>query len=612
MSDYPTPSEYQEAVQFPDTAFADEELQQAHPDETMLGLPKAITGNFAAVFPMTASTGQRWAVKCFLTDTSDQQARYQAISEHLETHDTPYMVDFVYQPRGIQVDGAWYPVLKMEWAQGMPINRFVEEQLDRPDAIEQVATAWAAMLDTLEEKSIAHGDLQHGNVLVEERPGGIDLTLVDYDTMYVPALQGRTSAEVGHRNYQHPDRTEDDFGPHLDRFAGLVIYTALQACIHRADLWERYDTGENMLFRAADFYDPESSTLFQDLGEIETLESVVESLQRACYVEFTSVPPLSEAREGETGTAWYDSVRSAAVRRRRADEERDPFARWFLPATAGGVVTATLLAGLGYPAIGLLALGVGFGGGGWATWSHYQRLSIVRRHRRLDQEIAHIDDMIASLERQIDALKEKRSKVQSSVSERREERLEEIREEALYDQLKYHFIGEARGVEGITHKIVVRLKAAGIRTAYGATPEQLGEVSGISSEHRTRLTMWRSSLVAQYEDEIPGQLSPAEERRIDRYVQRRMDEIDSEIARAREKIRVQQEERRRIEERRDEMPSLSLGRYIRYLLYADTLPRMETAPTPSHDGSPDDREPVAPIPSTDQTQDDTPWWEQRA
>ena len=38
---------------------------------------------------------------------------------------------------------------------------------------------------------------------------------MDYDTLYVPALAGRESPELGHRNYQHPDRTRKDFGPML-------------------------------------------------------------------------------------------------------------------------------------------------------------------------------------------------------------------------------------------------------------------------------------------------------------------------------------------------------------------------------------------------------------
>ncbi|NBB87893.1 MAG: hypothetical protein GVY12_16950, partial [Bacteroidetes bacterium] len=185
MPTYPTPSEYQEAVQFPADAFRDSELQQARPDENALGLPQPITGNFAAVFPMTARTGQRWAVKCFLTDVPNQRARYRAIAEHLDTHPLSHTVDFTYQDEGIRVDGTDYPILKMEWVDGMPLNRFVAEHLEAPDRLAQVGEAWSTAMAALNDASIAHGDLQHGNVLVRAEDDAVHLTFVDYDAMVV-------------------------------------------------------------------------------------------------------------------------------------------------------------------------------------------------------------------------------------------------------------------------------------------------------------------------------------------------------------------------------------------------------------------------------------------
>lgn len=119
---------------------------------------------------------------------------------------------------------------------------------------------------------------------------------MDYDTTYVPALRGRSSAEVGHRNYQHPDRTDADFGPDIDRFSALVIYTALRACAVRPELWEQYDTGENLLFRDADFYAPDESPLFEALAQTEPLGDLGEALRTACYVEPSDVPPLNAHR----------------------------------------------------------------------------------------------------------------------------------------------------------------------------------------------------------------------------------------------------------------------------------------------------------------------------
>jgi len=224
MSSYPTPSQYQEALQAPTVAFADATLQDSTPRTNALGLPQPVTGSFAAVFPVTTETGARYAVKCFLAERPDQEARYQAISHALDEVQHPAFVDFAYQTGGVRVEGDAYPVLKMEWAEGTTLNRFVEAHLDRPEVLDRLAEAWADLMADLDRMDLAHGDLQHGNVLVETAGEALRLRLVDYDTMYVPALEGRASAEVGHRNYQHPDRTDADFGPALDRFAGLVVY----------------------------------------------------------------------------------------------------------------------------------------------------------------------------------------------------------------------------------------------------------------------------------------------------------------------------------------------------------------------------------------------------
>lgn len=608
MPSYPTPSDYQEALQFPETAFRDPELKEAHPEENVLGLPQPITGNFAAVFPMTTRGGVRWAVKCFLTNVPDQQTRYQTIANHLETHRLPALVEFEYQAEGIRVESETYPLLKMEWAEGRPINQFVEDHLDDPETLAALAEAWTAMMEAMEAADVAHGDLQHGNALVKTERDGLRLTLVDYDTMYVPALEGRTSPEVGHRNYQHPDRTKDDFGPYLDRFSGLTIYTALRATLARPGLWSRFDTGENLLFRAADFYDPAGSVLFDELEQHEALRPLVEALRTACYVEPEAVPSLSGVLKDEA-TIQAGQAASGQRRRRRKAGDRSPFARWLMPAiaTAAGAALMVLLIGWWEGALSIFTLTLV--AVGWMSKHRYQQLSVVRRHRRLSQEVEHVTRMIERLERQVESLRQKRRDVLSSAEERRAGRLRELQDEALYDRLKYHFIGEAREVDGITHKQVVRLKAAGIRTVYGITPRRLEALHRIGDKTRTRLLMWRSALETQYKDDIPDALSPAEERRIERYIEHRVDDLEAEIARVEEKIQVQDEERARVQARKEELPAPSFARYLRHLLRLDRLPEgRERSPAPT--SPPTDRTDAGSVSVPEPLDDDRPWWTQ--
>src|SRR5262249_40590703 len=117
-----------------------------------------------------------------------------------------------------------------------------------------------------------HADLQHGNVLLV--PGGksgvLSVRLIDYDGMWVPALAQSRSGEVGHANYQHPERAgKGVYDAEVDRFPHLVIYTALRALLAGGRrLWDRHDNGENLLFREADFLDPAQSALLRELGQL--------------------------------------------------------------------------------------------------------------------------------------------------------------------------------------------------------------------------------------------------------------------------------------------------------------------------------------------------------
>jgi hypothetical protein len=71
---------------------------------------------------------------------------------------------------------------------------------------------------------MAHADLQHGNVLLVPTGNALALRLIDYDGMYVPALAGQRSGELGHPAYQHPQRLrEGTYNAEVDRFSHLAI-----------------------------------------------------------------------------------------------------------------------------------------------------------------------------------------------------------------------------------------------------------------------------------------------------------------------------------------------------------------------------------------------------
>lgn len=260
---WPTMSDYQDAMQSPRVSFADQDLKRGLPVTDRLGLPRPITGGFASVYQVV-SGGNKWAVRCFLRHHLDSEERYAAISRALSSARLPYVIGFQYVKQGIRIKSQWYPILKMEWVDGEPLNAYVSKHRTNPSALRDLAAAFACMSEELRAKSIAHGDLQHGNILVV----GGRLKLVDYDCMYVPGLRGLPSHELGHPNYQHPMRSEGDFGPYLDAFSEWVIYVSLAALSVRPDLWDTLQVGdEQLLFSQRDFVNPAGSRVLRVMDE---------------------------------------------------------------------------------------------------------------------------------------------------------------------------------------------------------------------------------------------------------------------------------------------------------------------------------------------------------
>jgi hypothetical protein len=269
---WPQPTDYNEAVQTPRLCFKDPELQAGEVVVDALDMPLPYSGNFADVYQIRGPNGQAWAVKCFTREVSSLQSRYQAISHHLKQGSPPFMVQFRYLTEGIRVGGKWYPVLKMDWVQGFTLNEFARLHAHKPHVMYRLAQMWVKLSLQLRRANMAHADLQHGNVLLVpgERASQLSMRLIDYDGMCVPALANAPSGEVGHPNYQHPQRlAEGVYNAEVDRFPHLVIYTALRCLtVGGRELWEKHDNGENLLFREQDFKQSAESQLLLDLWQL--------------------------------------------------------------------------------------------------------------------------------------------------------------------------------------------------------------------------------------------------------------------------------------------------------------------------------------------------------
>jgi hypothetical protein len=280
---------YQTAIQHPTTAFADSDLRAATVTTNRLGLPKVAAGNFALTYQLVHA-GRRWAVRCFHRDASDRQKRYAEISRTLRGLRGGPFVSIDYLPAGVRVEQSWFPVTKMPWLDGRTLNRFVESRLNDAHALHTLERRFTAMARELRGLGIAHGDLQHGNILIDDAG---NLHLVDYDGMYVPSLKGLPASESGDPNYQHPAR-KTQFDAELDRFAVLVIVIALRALATAPELWKKYNTEDNLLFQRSDFAALQASPLFRDLHALPATRGLVERFAGVCAGDYARVPLLDD------------------------------------------------------------------------------------------------------------------------------------------------------------------------------------------------------------------------------------------------------------------------------------------------------------------------------
>jgi len=307
LMNWPTSQDYNEAIQNPATNIADPDLRKGEATVNAMGLPVPRSGNFADVYQFRGADGTMWAVKCFTRQVEGLQERYFNINQYLQKAKLPFTVGFNYLDKGIRIQGKWFPLLKMEWVEGFTLNDFVKRNADKPNYLHGLMQMWAKLTARLRDANIAHADLQHGNVLLVpgNTPTTLGLKLIDYDGMWVPPLADHHSGEVGHPNFQHPLRLKDRlFNADVDRFPHLVIAAALRGTlVGGKSFWEKFDNGDNLLFRENDLRQPEKAPIFKSLWDLndEILRTLVGHIALAAKQPLRKTPWLDDLLLDEDG-----------------------------------------------------------------------------------------------------------------------------------------------------------------------------------------------------------------------------------------------------------------------------------------------------------------------
>jgi len=285
----PRGDEYNQAVQNPGTSFSDSMLRACKAETTPLGLPKPYSGGFTTTYKLSNGHSS-WAVRCFTREISDLQKRYKSIGRFISNANCDFLVEADHLSDGIKINGTFHPIIRMKWLDGDTLNNYLAKVHKRKATIENLISEFHSLVKKLENKGIAHGDLQHGNILAKNDK----LYLIDYDGMYLPDISGLGASELGHPNFQHPKRTAKFYNDKIDRFSAIVIWLALKAMTLSPGLWKRYDNGDNILFKGQDFAHPVHSKLFNELLGFPELIRYVKNLIAICSWEFGKIPSLSE------------------------------------------------------------------------------------------------------------------------------------------------------------------------------------------------------------------------------------------------------------------------------------------------------------------------------
>jgi hypothetical protein len=329
---FPSIEQYTDALQIPHNTLLDPTLAAGTVETNSWGLPFGRSGGFALTFKIT--NGHRaYAFRCFQSDRATMHQRYTAISEAVTAANLPYFVAFQYLDPGIRVQQNGYPAIRMDWADGLPLGVYVEQQYKDSGRMRALQQQLHGMALVLEGAGIAHGDIQTGNILVG--PSG-DIKLVDYDGMYVPALASLGSIETGHPNFQHPQRAQlKPFDPTLDRFSFALLHATLSALIESPSLWTTLKSDpEALLLRASDLATPGSSAAFHTLTRLPGSGPVFQRLLAVTTADYTQIPTFNDFLSGRnipTPRPVAGPAATAAAPPTQATATGTSGTRWYQP-----------------------------------------------------------------------------------------------------------------------------------------------------------------------------------------------------------------------------------------------------------------------------------------
>ena len=168
MTTYPSVGDYTSALQNPAAVFSHPSLRKARFTQGFGG-PFCASGTSAVVFQARVDDKLQ-ALRCYLRDDAATPERYAALDQFVAGSRLGQFIGTVtWYREEVRVNGARWPVLEMDWIEGQHLNNYAGflAEAENTTALGGLAGHWLEMVNGLQGARFAHGDLQHGNVLVD-------------------------------------------------------------------------------------------------------------------------------------------------------------------------------------------------------------------------------------------------------------------------------------------------------------------------------------------------------------------------------------------------------------------------------------------------------------
>ncbi len=318
---------FSRAIRTPSRSIGIPALKKANPVRGGLDDVWAHPGTESVVYRLSLSGKPDVAHKIFFNKETGRKNRFNAIIRHLRAKLPNVGRGLEFNEDGFTAGTEHFDELAAEYIDAPTLDRFVADAVTSGDtsALGSLPGRFLTMSAAMTDAEFGHGDLSHSNLLVPA--GAAPLEPVDFSNAFTPELEGMKSVGLGHENYRHPRRTENDFDLTIDNFSAFVIYASLRALATDPGLFTRFHDGRNLILRRRDFEQPSLSEALRAMeqsqdAEVRRLASALRVLSRT---KPGLIPALRDVVDPTTGTLIENKLEDAvAVLEKDAEPEAAP------------------------------------------------------------------------------------------------------------------------------------------------------------------------------------------------------------------------------------------------------------------------------------------------